>query len=161
MNNDLNNVERVIGFDSHPDSFTAALLQGKTPAEAVVEKTFNKVTQIASVPTNNKSNNDSCVFKLSANDAATETASSNNRSSGRSKNVSSINACRTKYSFWNSFTISFPVLLVLFQIFKSMRSTRLHRRQHLQQMIHLRHAMTRRHANRLRADEQQIKQRFL
>ena len=43
MNNELNNVERVIGFDSHPDSFTAALLQGKTPAEAVVQKTFNKV----------------------------------------------------------------------------------------------------------------------
>ena len=42
---------------------------------------------------------DSCEFKLSANDAATDTASSNNRSSGRSKNVSRTNACRTKYSF--------------------------------------------------------------
>jgi len=34
---------RVIGFDSHPDSFTAALLQGPTPAAAVLEKMFNKV----------------------------------------------------------------------------------------------------------------------
>jgi hypothetical protein len=33
----------VIGFDSHPDSFTAALLQGSTPAAAVLEKMFNKV----------------------------------------------------------------------------------------------------------------------
>jgi transposase len=34
---------RVIGFDSHPDSFTAALLQGSTPAAAELEKMFNKV----------------------------------------------------------------------------------------------------------------------
>jgi len=34
---------RVIGFDSHPDSFTAALLRGPTPAAAVIEKTFEKV----------------------------------------------------------------------------------------------------------------------
>jgi transposase len=43
MNNDLNNVERVIGFDSHPDSFTAAVVQGRTPAEAIVQKTYEKV----------------------------------------------------------------------------------------------------------------------
>lgn len=36
-------VERVIGFDAHPDSFTAAILRGPTPAAAVIEKTFNKV----------------------------------------------------------------------------------------------------------------------
>jgi len=30
---------RVVGFDCHPDTFTAALLQGKTPAEAIVQKT--------------------------------------------------------------------------------------------------------------------------
>ena len=35
--------ERVIGFDSHPDSFTAAILRGPTPAAAIVEKLFNKV----------------------------------------------------------------------------------------------------------------------
>jgi transposase len=34
---------RVIGLDSHPDSFTAALLTGSTPAAAIVEKTFNKL----------------------------------------------------------------------------------------------------------------------
>src|SRR2546423_5377131 len=44
MNAETNKVERVIGFDSHPDSFTAAILRGLTPAAAVVEKMFNKVT---------------------------------------------------------------------------------------------------------------------
>jgi transposase len=34
---------RVIGFDSHPDTFTAAVLRGPTPAAAIVEKTFDKV----------------------------------------------------------------------------------------------------------------------
>ena len=43
MNAETNKVERVIGFDSHPDTFTAALLQGSTPAAAVVQKIFNKV----------------------------------------------------------------------------------------------------------------------
>jgi transposase len=43
MNNDATLVQRVIGFDSHPDSFTAALLRGPTPAAAVTEKMFNKV----------------------------------------------------------------------------------------------------------------------
>src|ERR1017187_2464672 len=43
MNEELKPVERVIGFDAHPDSFTAAILHGPTPAAAVVEKTFNKV----------------------------------------------------------------------------------------------------------------------
>lgn len=35
--------QRVIGFDSHPDSFTAAILQGETPAQAITEKLFHKV----------------------------------------------------------------------------------------------------------------------
>ncbi len=43
MNDKANSVERVIGFDAHPDSFTAAVLCGATPAAAVVEKVFNKV----------------------------------------------------------------------------------------------------------------------
>jgi len=34
---------RVIGLDAHPDTFTTALLQGPTPAAAVLEKTFNRV----------------------------------------------------------------------------------------------------------------------
>jgi transposase len=43
MNPNANHISRVIGFDSHPDTFTAALLQGPTPAAAVLEKTFNQV----------------------------------------------------------------------------------------------------------------------
>src|SRR5260221_3450160 len=43
MNNDATVVQRVIGFDCHPDTFTAALLRGPTPAAAVTEKMFNKV----------------------------------------------------------------------------------------------------------------------
>jgi len=35
--------ERVIGLDSHPDSFTAAILRGPTPAAAIVEQLCNKV----------------------------------------------------------------------------------------------------------------------
>ena len=42
-NANANLAERVIGFDAHPDTFTAALLQGPTPAAAVLEKTFNQV----------------------------------------------------------------------------------------------------------------------
>src|SRR5690242_21658017 len=34
---------RVIGFDAHPDTFTAALLRGPTPAAAELEKLFNQV----------------------------------------------------------------------------------------------------------------------
>lgn len=43
MSTNGKNVERVIGLDSHPDSFTAALVRGPTPAAAVVEQVFNKV----------------------------------------------------------------------------------------------------------------------
>lgn len=43
MNDQINPVERVIGFDAHPDSFTAGILRGRTPAEAWTEKLFNKV----------------------------------------------------------------------------------------------------------------------
>jgi hypothetical protein len=35
--------ERVIGMDAHPDSFTAAVLRGPTPAAAYVERMFDKV----------------------------------------------------------------------------------------------------------------------
>lgn len=42
-NANANLTGRVIGLDSHPDTFTAALLQGSTPAAAVLEKTFNQV----------------------------------------------------------------------------------------------------------------------
>lgn len=43
MNEESKLVERVIGLDAHPDSFTAAMLRGPTPAAAVVEKVYNKV----------------------------------------------------------------------------------------------------------------------
>jgi len=43
MNQILDSVERVIAFDAHPDTFTAALIRGPTPAAAVVDKTFNQV----------------------------------------------------------------------------------------------------------------------
>ncbi len=43
MNEKVEPVERVIGLDAHPDTFTAALVRGPTPAAAVVEKLFNKV----------------------------------------------------------------------------------------------------------------------
>ena len=43
MKTNLPTAERVIGFDAHPDSFTAAILCGPTPAAATVEKMFNKV----------------------------------------------------------------------------------------------------------------------
>lgn len=43
MSEESKSVQRVIGFDSHPDSFTTAILHGATPASAVVEKVFNKV----------------------------------------------------------------------------------------------------------------------
>ena len=35
--------ERVIGLDCHPDTFTAAVVRGQTPAEALTGKVFNKV----------------------------------------------------------------------------------------------------------------------
>src|SRR5260221_8603836 len=43
MNTDSNKVERVIGLEPHPDSFTAAILRGPTPAAAIVEKLSNKI----------------------------------------------------------------------------------------------------------------------
>lgn len=43
MNEEAKIVERVIGLDAHPDTFTAAILRGATPAAAVVEKIFHKI----------------------------------------------------------------------------------------------------------------------
>jgi transposase len=43
MNEQPQTVERIIGLDSHPDSFTAAIVRGPTPAGALVEKVFNKI----------------------------------------------------------------------------------------------------------------------
>jgi transposase len=44
MNENANPLGRVIGLDSHPDTFTAALIRGPTPAAAIVEKIFNRVS---------------------------------------------------------------------------------------------------------------------
>lgn len=41
--NQLKPVPRIIGFDSHPDVFTAAIISGNTPACAIVNQTFDKV----------------------------------------------------------------------------------------------------------------------
>jgi transposase len=43
MDKETKSVERVIGLDAHPDSFTAAVIGGPTPAAAIVEKVFNKL----------------------------------------------------------------------------------------------------------------------
>jgi transposase len=69
MNDESKPVERVIGFDAHPDSFTAAILRGPTPAAAVVEKTFNKVplTQLPSWAQKHTTAQDLIVLEASGN----------------------------------------------------------------------------------------------
>ena len=69
MNAETNSIERVIGFDSHPDSFTAAILRGQTPAAAIVEKTFNKVPlgQLQNWAKKNTTAQDLLVLEASGN----------------------------------------------------------------------------------------------
>src|SRR5437762_6703416 len=69
MNDEMQCVERVIGLDSHPDSFTAAILRGSTPAAAVVERTFNKVPlcQLQSWAKKNTTAQDLLVLEASGN----------------------------------------------------------------------------------------------
>src|SRR2546421_3675049 len=69
MNAETNKVERVIGFDSHPDTFTAAILRGGTPLAAVVEKTFDKVPlgQLRSWAQKHTTENDLIVLEASGN----------------------------------------------------------------------------------------------
>src|SRR5258708_4122910 len=69
MNDELKSVERVIGFDSHPDSFTAAILRGPTPAAAIVEKMFNKVPmgQLRNWAKKNTTEQDLFVLEASGN----------------------------------------------------------------------------------------------
>jgi transposase len=44
LNEPIQSVQsRVVGLDVHPDTFTAALLRGPTPAAAIAEKVFNQV----------------------------------------------------------------------------------------------------------------------
>jgi transposase len=69
MNEESSSVARVIGFDAHPDSFTAAILRGPTPAAAVVEKTFNKVpmAQLTSWAQKHTTAQDLLVLEASGN----------------------------------------------------------------------------------------------
>jgi transposase len=69
MNQEVNSVERVIGFDSHPDSFTAAIVRGPTPAAAIVEKIFNKVpmNQLGSWAQKHTTDKDEFVLEASGN----------------------------------------------------------------------------------------------
>jgi len=69
MNNEMNSVERVIGLDAHPDTFTAALLRGQTPAQALTEKVFNKVPmrQLPSWAKKHTTSNDLFVLEASGN----------------------------------------------------------------------------------------------
>lgn len=62
-------VERVIGFDGHPDSFTAAVLRGPTPAAAITEKVFNKLpnSQVEHWAKKHTTPNDLIVLEASGN----------------------------------------------------------------------------------------------
>src|SRR5579864_4119456 len=69
MNEEIKSVEQVIGLDAHPDSFTAAIIRGLTPATAIVEKTFNKVPldQLLSWAKKHTSDKDLFVLEASGN----------------------------------------------------------------------------------------------
>lgn len=66
MNDESKPVERVIGLDSHPDSFTAAALRGPTPASAIVDKMFNKLPMARLRNWAQKSTTDQDVIVLEA-----------------------------------------------------------------------------------------------
>jgi transposase len=69
MNTNSDKVERVIGFDSHPDSFTAVVLHGPTPAAVTVEKLCNKVPmrQLQNWAKKNTTADDLFVLEASGN----------------------------------------------------------------------------------------------
>ena len=58
----------MIGFDSRPDSFTTAVLQGTTPSAAELEKMFNKVQmgQLQSRAKKHTTSQDLIVLEASA-----------------------------------------------------------------------------------------------
>lgn len=60
---------RVIGLDCHPDSFTAALVAGQTPAQAIVQKVFNKlpIDRLSSWAQKNLHAEDQVVLEASGN----------------------------------------------------------------------------------------------
>jgi hypothetical protein len=63
------NLKRVIGLDVHPDSFTAAVIRGQTPADAIIEKVFNQVpmAQLQSWANKETSSEDLIVMEASGN----------------------------------------------------------------------------------------------
>jgi transposase len=67
MNDQANG--RVIGFDCHPDTFTAAVIRGQTPAAAIVEKIYNKLPmgQLESWAKKNLGESDLVVMEASGN----------------------------------------------------------------------------------------------
>lgn len=69
MNTEPQLVQRVIGLDAHPDTFTAAALQGPTPAAAVVQRIFNKVpmAQLQRWATKHTTPEDLIVLEASGN----------------------------------------------------------------------------------------------
>ena len=69
MNESVRVVERVIGLDGHPDSFTAAIVRGATPATAEVVKVFNKVplAQLSSWAQKHTTAGDEVVLEASGN----------------------------------------------------------------------------------------------
>jgi transposase len=69
MNKKTKSVERVVGLDAHPDSFTAALLQGPTPAAAITERVFNKlpISQLSSWAKKHTCDRDLIVLEASGN----------------------------------------------------------------------------------------------
>jgi len=69
MNEPTQPVERVIGLDGHPHSFTAAIVRGPTPAVAIVEKIFNKVpmSQLPSWAKKHTTEHDLVVLESSGN----------------------------------------------------------------------------------------------
>ena len=69
MQQNPNPVERVVGLDVHPDSFTAALVRGPTPRAATVEKLFNRVPidQLRRWAEKNTTESDVLVLEASGN----------------------------------------------------------------------------------------------
>lgn len=69
MNTKSNGTGRVVGLDCHPDTFTAALISGATPAVAQVEKVFNKVPldRLSSWAEKNTTPEDTVVLEASGN----------------------------------------------------------------------------------------------
>jgi transposase len=69
MKQEVNSVERVIGLDAHPDTFTAALIQGHSPASAIEEKLFNRIamSQLAPWAVKHSTAQDLFVLEASGN----------------------------------------------------------------------------------------------